>query len=120
MASPHNQAEWQYVARRSEQGNKGAVSIMTNEQLMILSARYAAHAAEVEEVIAQLTARREAGEPEPEPEPGPIEEPKTMKDVRGAERAIRKLLWRLRRLGISPEKVLVYGKETQYMIEELL
>jgi len=91
---------------------------MTNEQLMILSARYAAHAAEVEEVIAQLKARREAGEPEPEP--GPIEEPRTMKDVRGAERAIRKLLWRLKRLGIAPEKVLVYGKETQYLIEDLL
>jgi hypothetical protein len=90
---------------------------MTNEQMMILSARYAAHADELEEVIAQLTARRDGHEPVEE---GPVEEPKTMKDVRGAERAIRKLLWRLKRLGISPEKVLVYGKETEYMIEDLL
>jgi len=46
------------------------------------------------------------------------EKPASMKDVEGAEKAIRKLLWRLRRLGIDPKRVLVYGKEAR--IEELL
>ena len=46
------------------------------------------------------------------------EKPASMKDVEGAERAIRKLLWRLRRLNIDPKKVLVHGKEAR--IEEFL
>lgn len=45
--------------------------------------------------------------------------PADLTDLLGAERAVRKLLWRLKRLGIAPEKVFVHGKETEFVLEKL-
>jgi hypothetical protein len=71
--------------------------MLNTEQAERLAEYWQRRADETEALRAHVEALRAAGEPVEEL--GPVEEPKTMKDVRGAERAIRKLLWRLKRLG---------------------
>jgi len=45
--------------------------------------------------------------------------PKYVTHVLGAERGIRRLVWRLKRLGIDPKMVLVHGVD-EGVIEELM